>query len=401
MIEQNYNHIVAEEAEDTEDTVAAAVVSVAERRHTVTRPMGIRGLMSSLRSLVLLSVMLLSACSADSPILEPEQPTEEDVTPITLGGTMPEATAVTRTATPLSSSTNTFKVWAYKNNGPSNDPYYSNQTVMAGYRTFWQDGTAGTTSSNTNNWDYVGKETGGDPTQYIKYWDFSARAYRYMAYAPADATVSTVVGSGTADISFSFAVDATDATKIAETPYFSRLWFSDGTYGQPAWGEPVQLEFLKPYVRVRFMFTQSDPDADFVLTNIRFKPVSGNNIARKGTFSVTYPLLGDATTYTFATSGIDAASAIDDLTHPYVATTDEFWYTLLPAAAQGAYEMSLKINGEDRTATVPAEYMVWEPNHLYTYVFKITEEGGVIMDQVSVAFKPWSEIEIDYEVFNW
>lgn len=358
------------------------------------------------------SLLGLVGCSksGDEPLPEPSV---EDVA-IVFSGSLQEERDVTNgssghkaatRATSLSGYETSFKVWAYKNDAVSgDDDYTSNQTVMNAYTVKWQSGSAYTTTTNTDDWEYILTEL---PTQNIKYWDLSALAYRFMAYAPSTASVSvgSVAGaSSTESLSFTFGMDATSTETIAATPYYSELWFSTGNlalYPDRQFLHPVQLRFVKPYVRVRFLFTQSTEDVEFELTDIAFGPTSGK-IARKGSFTVSYPLLGTATRETFSTSDIDDAASYTSLNHRFT-TLDPFWYTLMPAASQSSYVMTVTINGKTpaRTAAVPAEFMSWKPGFQYTYVFKITDEGGVEFEAVNAAYIPWTVMEKEWEVYNW
>lgn len=344
--------------------------------------------------LVSLGLISCSSEQLDEPV--------DAVRAIAFSADMPEEEPVTR-STPLETESNTFRVWSYKNTSKVGDNYAGAQAVIggSGYVVSWTANTAGTTTSNSYDWEYV-----NGTTQYIKYWDFSAEAYRFFAYAPENATGVTAgyVANETYGASdayeayeLSFAVDAAAPD---DAPYFSELWFSNNVTS--VYGQPVTLRFIRPYVRVRFMFTQTDENAVFNLTDISLHPQTvGDKIATKGTFTVIYPLTGSGTKELFRTSGIDESASLTGLTHYYVPTTDEYWYTLLPAASQDNYELSLKLNGEDRTAVVPSQYMTWKPNFQYTYVFKITDQGGVILDHVHVAFTPLTDNEEDYEVYNW
>ena len=80
---------------------------------------------------------------------------------------------------------------------------------------------------------------------------------------------------------------------------------------------------------------------------------------------------------------------------------------MVPAFTQDSYTMSVWMNSDNvlqpatRTAVVPAEYMTWLPGYSYTYIFKITEEGGVEIDMVQSAVTPWTELANDHEVYNW
>jgi hypothetical protein len=74
---------------------------------------------------------------------------------------------------------------------------------------------------------------------------------------------------------------------------------------------------------------------------------------------------------------------------------------VLPRDTQGSYTLSVRVNGIARTAVVPAEYMQWLPGYSYTYIFKITEEGGVEIGWVEYAVVPWIEMEVSKSVYNW
>ena len=77
-----------------------------------------------------------------------------------------------------------FYVGGYKNDGSA----YS--TVFDNYLVQWGANTAGTTTDNTSDWKYVGLDplrftghiTSG--TQTIKYWDYAASFYDFVAYSP-------------------------------------------------------------------------------------------------------------------------------------------------------------------------------------------------------------------------
>ena len=45
--------------------------------------------------------------------------------------------------------------------------------------------------------------------------------------------------------------------------------------------------------------------------------------------------------------------------------------------------------------------MQWLPGYSYTYVFKITDEGGVEIGWVEYAMTPWTDIEVSKSVYNW
>jgi len=191
---------------------------------------------------------------------------------------------------------------------------------------------------------------------------------------------------------------------MAMTPYYSRLWFSTGNaevYPTRLFGRPVQLEFLKPFARVRFLYKFANPSGELpepILEDAQFKPMSGA-ISLKGTFTVNYPLDGEGLSETWETSDITRTMLAFT-----VAYTEEnkMWYTVLPAKGQGAYILTLRVNGEEHSCTVPAAYMNWLPNYQYTYVFKVSEEGGVELDSYNAAYTDWKEgSEGEQAFYNW
>ena len=78
-----------------------------------------------------------------------------------------------------------FKVWGFKNDASSV------HIVMNGYTVNWINNSANTTASNSSNWEYVNQQGLGGMEQSIKYWDFSAKAYRFFGVAGASETNSS------------------------------------------------------------------------------------------------------------------------------------------------------------------------------------------------------------------
>lgn len=76
--------------------------------------------------------------------------------------------------------------------------------VFDNYQVGWTDNTAGTTQSNTSNWEYVGLDilapsslvNTEEVKQSIKYWDYTADQYDFIAYSTSNATVTTKITTG-------------------------------------------------------------------------------------------------------------------------------------------------------------------------------------------------------------
>ena len=317
--------------------------------------------------------------------------------------------------TPLSEKATTFHVWGYKNMSGSDGNYGGTQVVFPGYQVNWSANSAATTTTNSKGWEYVGIKEPNKEEQTIKYWDWGAAAYRYFAVTggltgayKANETNKPYEFSIVADASPGATAEAT-AAKMNATPYFSRLWFSTGnqaTYPDKQFGKPVTLEFLKPYARVRFLFKYSTPRQGFKLGVPSFKPTDGSKkIARKGTVTVHYPTEGPEIKewYTVVPQTGTGSEELEAFTEDFDPDDDtkNCWYWVLPNNTQDSYTLTVNVNNSDRSVTVPAQYMQWLPGYSYTYIFKVTEEGGVEIGWVEYAMTPWTDMEVSKSVYNW
>ena len=380
-----------------------------------------------------LMALCLVACSGsgqdDPSIPDPPTPTP-DLKSIGFGGNSGAwQEAPTSRATDskgLETLFKSFRVWGYKttNNAP--------QIVMDGYNVEYKDNTAGSTTSNTADWEYVGIAN-TKTTQTIKYWDYSAKDYRFFAYAPADATNVTTsqdvntsnetnASQGTASSTLSFHIPysySADATETA-APYISELWLSDNTSSSTSkYGENVTLTFAPFIAKVRFRFKYPEDMKSPTITDIAFhdkrweqtetdnytwkgKDADYQSTPISGTIIATYPLSESSS----GTSSSSEASSVPTiswetaentrrdpiiLTIPYEEENDQIhqtdvrgkWYYVPPLKdiihyTQGDYLISIKVNGNPVSATVNSEYMQWQAGYQYTYTFKISDTGTYI-----------------------
>ena len=345
---------------------------------------------------------------------------KEELVPITFNGSQGIESAVTRASgTPLhDAGVNQFHVWGYKNMTSGT------QTVFPYYQVDWHDNSAATSTTNTNNWDYIG--TVSDQT--IKYWDWGAQAYRFFAvtgwtgttaldFTDAENADKTYGTSGTNTYSVSMLANTAD---IKDNLYFSRLWYSTGNptdYPDKQFGKPVTLEFVKPYARVRFIYNYVYPREGITLSGQKFRPSvdveaeEGDKvkIPRKGVVTVTYPLSGAEIESYSMVADADKSTRLEAFTEDFdlendtkiYSTCDKGWYTVIPNTSQDSYTLTVSINGAPKTAVVPAEYMQWKPGYSYTYIFKITDAGGVEIGWVDYKVTPWIEQIADKTVYNW
>ena len=375
--------------------------------------------------------IILTACSSEEEQEVPQVPAQTPVveemaeTAITFSGNEGEEQTVTRApmtraGTPLSEKATSFKVWGHKSMDYDEDTgaYSSDQTVFPGYTVNWYSNSAGTTTSNSSNWEYV---MPGPPAQTIKFWDWSARAYRFYAVtgeaydADEDGVWDDNEYKSSATASAHSISLQTNVAAMNNTPYFTRLWFSTGKqpeYADKQFGKPVVLEFLKPYACVRFIFKYVFPREGILLDHVSFKPSDGTTpIARKGTGTISYPLTGTAIKESYDPTVDTSAGALTAFTVDYdpeddgkvypAPLTEDGWYIVAPNNHQDSYTLSADINAEAKTAVVPAEFMQWLPGYSYTYIFKILDEGGVKIDLVETAVTTWTPIDVIHEVYNW
>lgn len=376
-----------------------------------------------------MAAVMTVACgpASEEEVLPSPPPVQE--APIALSGSLSEEGDVTRTApagleTVLPEGYKKFKVWAYKN--VASNPGY--QTVMDGYTVKWVANTASTTTSNTHDWEYVNQQPFGSTEQTIKYWDWSATAYRFFAVAPSSSNTDLavdIVETGGAYVAYAtFHVDATTDAKIAGSPYYSKLWYSPIADQIPSAGEkpaPVTLAFIQPFAAVRFMFIFEDPAMapTTKLTEKSFRPTLDGYIGQAGDVTVSYPITGAGSDAVESVS-VDWSSVttIDAFTEDYYESVDaqahtpyldanpavlSKWYTVLPITNQGTYTLSVNVNDVQKTTVVPAEFMDWLPGYKYTYIFKVhVESGDISIDMVQAAFTPWTVgKEAEHKVYNW
>lgn len=363
----------------------------------------------------LISALCLLSCSSEQD--KPETPEPKPNVGIAFGGAngiWQDAPTTRSGETGLETLFKSFRVWGYKNYAATpNSP----QVIMDGYQVNFTQSSAGTTASNTADWEYVGLTHPKDSTtQTIKYWDYSASTYRFYAYTPANAPIipassadNSSASSGTPtsttedvfQILFAYSEGAT-ATSV---PYISDLWFSDNTDATSLYGKCVTLRFSPLIAKVRFKFTYPANTKRITITDIQFgdsrfiKNPSSANTPLKGTITATYPLTGiepptsNTPSFAWKTSEETGATGFLRLTIPYEEASDAIhllqnksqynkWYYVPPfniaQYEQGAYTISAIIDGNKTLATVPAEYMQWKAGYQYTYIFKITETGSLI-----------------------
>ena len=322
--------------------------------------------------------------------------------------------------------------------GVKGDGTATDQTVVFNsYSVEWEANTAGTTESNTADWEYVGKtnDFGLAGAQAIKYWDFNTTAYDFCAYSVGTGT-TTATGSA-----INYANAGTAAYTLTGTrAELEQCYITDmKTVKKAEYKNEVELQFRSLASKVRLAIYETIPgysvkDVQFFqdATTARNTDISANTSAtlfgtdafyEKGTYTVTFPNIGSAkapggstpsTDYnkahvTFtkdATDGTSSTQAFGTLNYtgkedaekgtgdiflkrtskdPSFAGTGTFYQTVLPN--ENGTILELRVNytlvptdGGEETITVygarafiPADFTKWLSNYAYTYIFKISD----------------------------
>lgn len=241
---------------------------------------------------------------------------------IVMGGSTAMMTRADHTGADAATLLNkNFVVEGIKGNG-------STQTeVFDHYNVNYAASTANTTESNTNDWEYVGIGKHGlsaASAQTIKYWDFSATQYDFIAFSYGTSNYENADLTEMKYANLGKAVDATgnenavytvtgDASELAKT-YIADLvtvYNRDGVK-EFATG-PVTPKFRRMGTKVRIAFYETVPG--YAVSNVKFYSEAWNEstatstagsatgtlfcanpffpgTATKGTMSVYYPTVG-------------------------------------------------------------------------------------------------------------
>lgn len=320
----------------------------------------------------------------------------------------------------------TFAVYATKTVGTSpattTNVFAQNAystTTNTPYWVWYETSSENKTTSNTHNWEYVGAV--GDKTipsgtfnldaeQTIKYWDYSASQYDFVAYtAKSGGTVSNVTTSG-----FSF---SGTAAQFADLYVADKLTITEkaipaahGTADNKI-GDGVKFTFRSGAAKVRLGIYETIPG--YVVQNVNFRPnaseftattanatlsgsFNGTSSSASGTYNITYNATsgvaefdntGSASNYfDFGTFASATPTAIGtESTSPMWATGISDYQSVLPNTDNVGnmilyvdYDLYNSTTAETihvtgAKAVVPSIYMTWNPNYAYTYLFKISD----------------------------
>lgn len=357
-----------------------------------------------------LAICLLSCSTPEQDDLLIPEPQQGSISFGGNSGSWQDAPTSRAGETGLETIAKSFRVWGYKNTGGNKtDGFTEPQKVMDGYIVNWNQPAAG----STGNWEYSGIKNPNlnNATQTVKYWDYSATCYRYFAFSPEGANVTTTLlqegGNSTnqtdkaSKVSFQIPFEYNEKATSSTTPYISDLWLSDNqNFGdEKKYGACVKLTFAPIVTKVRIKFKYPE-NIKVAITGISFQPQTGK-VPTAGNILINYPITGTGTAPAY--SWTTTQTGIINLSIPYEEDTDsnhqtterKKWYFVPPSGnttntGQGDYTMTATIDGKTSTATIPAEYMQWKAGYQYTYIFKITEAGTAI-SFTNLQVEKWTE----------
>lgn len=333
-----------------------------------------------------------------------------------------------------------FKVYGVKkmskNGGDKFEPSFSDYYV-------WYD-EAKNTTSNTKGWEYVGNKKAGneDATygsgnvklqndQYIKYWDYAAEEYHFVAGSP----ISAFTYNKNADINTAgMRIPSATITGLAghyEANNTETALETNPVYiaapvkiGKDDYQKPVTFTFQRQQSMVRVGLYETIPG--YSITKIKFYDADGTTATSSNIIltsatqdyfvggsnvsgTVTYNWETPTPSYTFnytddenlkksknwyagelstlATTSSEPTVNILYGTDKDMSTTGYFTVLPIPSTTEASpilikcnYTLSADDHSDETievtgaTAAIPAAYSKWEANTRYTYLFKISDK---------------------------
>jgi len=256
-------------------------------------------------------------------------------------------------------------------------------------------------------WEYESVNDDDLPSgQIVKYWDYDATGYDFLAGAPFDKT--EISADGKKVTLNGLQMEWATGYNFISTPY---LYSEPKHVAITNFGDPVMLNFHLGICRVKVAFIFKTPQTESVtLTGIQFEPSA--QYTNNGSLTVDYS--GSTPEYTVVPN-MTSSDALDysnlTINSPGNATAaycDEIYYMipLSTDATAGSWTMKVGSLTENNTAVVPATYMKWEPGHAYVYVFQLSSAKKdptiKFIECLNTAITGWEDATSDnVTLYNW
>lgn len=331
---------------------------------------------------------------------------------------------------------NKFVVYGTKHATAEEKTAANDAVVFNNFQVNWTASTAGTTASNSSDWEYVGLQAyDATPTlQAIKYWDYSAdNGYTFYAFSSTDITYPKATATDNVQVTKT----TTDGSSLYNKGYqvlvkpaatLNNLYFSDRVVvPEGDYGKTVSLTFRNIGAKVRFGFYETIPGYKvqidkFYIDDVNTAVVTDfatMNDAKTDGFYASLQNVKTSVDQTINVTYYDATTATQVINRPKVSNptggydyhvkigngsgflaTDLSDNSAAPtwAVAAGAYtpvfpfegntnpmliKLDFTLTSTDGTnevikvrgarAIVPATYVQWKGNFAYTYLFKISD----------------------------
>ena len=379
------------------------------------------------------SALALASCSSDDFLGENSGNGQNASSAINFGGDAGKITrATSNTGSYVKMLDGQFKIYGVKMASDGNL-----KSVFVNY-SVWD--ATNTTTSNTNGWEYVGTKEGAtygtgnislDKDQTIKFWDYSASEYRFVAGSPISAfTYDVPVTNESKEIKSATItglaghINANEAGQAITT---NPVYIADPIIVPKAdYNKAVRFSFKRQQAMVRVGLYEIIPG--YSITEINFyeaggsKAKDGNNIiltsGTKDYFvggnnisgTITYDWTNETPSYTYEYSETGliksqnwyagkfephnalatvSTAAVAELYGKDNDMSTNGYFTVIPTPSattaapilikcdytltsdDGSGE-TIKVTGA--TAAIPAAYSKWDANTRYTYLFKISQD---------------------------
>lgn len=331
---------------------------------------------------------------------------------------------------------NKFVVYGIKHVSAEGATATNDAVVFNNFQVAYTASTAGTTASNSSDWEYVGLQAyDATPTsQGIKYWDYSAdNGYTFYAFSSSDISypkvtsdlvqVTKTTADGTSLYNKGYEVTVKDGATL------NNLYFSDRVeVPENKYGNTVSLTFRNIGAKVRFGFYETIPGYKvqidkFYIDEDAAAPATAPVVSfanmKDGKTDGFYASLQNVKTSVDQTINVTYYDAGTVINRPKVSNptggydyhiklgngvigTDLATSSASPTWTDGgAYtpvfpfegntnplllKLDFTMTSEDGNgdiihvygarAIVPAEYVQWKGNFAYTYIFKISDKSN-------------------------
>ena len=377
------------------------------------------------------SALVLASCSSDDFLGENPGNVQNATTAINFGGEAGKITRAYLSQTEAVTALNdNFVVYGYKTKEGTTTTVYDHYNIA------WK-GTDKKTETNTKGWEYVGVNKNLLSTvneQTIKYWDYSADQYDFVAFSLG----SNTQGTGEDEVEASHVTATPSYSLKGKTANLAKCLIADRItakkgetnkkdYKLCAYGDNVTFAFRSLATKVKMGIYETIPG--YSVKGVKFytnaddaTPAETPTLYAttavipaddaKGTMNVTFGSntstdvdFNEAKVKWTVAEGSNNSSTIafetlskqakekDEKTTDNVfigrdITTASMPTNFKPVLPVSVGDLTLKvdytlesidgsgeeINVKGATAVVPAEYTKWQPNYSYTYIFKISDK---------------------------